>query len=528
MNSSNSSNEGVCWAPRRRPAFRRPLAMLGMVWALIVASVAAPGQPAASVAPASDVMTGNEISFTSSSYSSGSGVGIVGGQIRRSHELGFTGQGIDVALIDTGVAPAAGLDEPGKVLFGPDLSGEGAHESLATLDTYGHGTHLAGIIAGSNNAGDGFSGVAPDARIISLKIAGANGRTSVAQAIAAIEWVVEHRNSDGLNIRVLNLSFGLSDVPSSLDDPLSAAVERAWDAGIVVVAAAGNQGNDTYGVDSPAISPYVIAVGAGNSHSYSGGVAGWSSGGNGDRDPDLVAAGKSIVSLRVPGSTLDVLNPLAREGDRFMRGSGTSQAAAVASGVAALLLSADPSLTPDQVKYQLNDTAREIDGTSSRLDGDGAVRARRAINRIGRASNAPTQDHARALGMDDWTGVSSWTGGGWNGATWSGATWSGATWSGATWSGATWSGATWSGATWSGATWSGATWSGATWSGATWSSAEWTEDGWDRNLAESFASMGSAESLKADAGSLFESAALAVPSYTVTDGEVFAAPSLSD
>ncbi|MGB5756095.1 MAG: S8 family serine peptidase, partial [Acidimicrobiales bacterium] len=151
---------------------------------------------------------------------------------------GYTGQGIDVALIDSGVAPVAGLDQADKIVYGPDLSNEATVPNLANLDTYGHGTHLAGIIAGDD--GDQVGGIAPDSRIVSLKVAGATGETNMAQVVAAIDWVVEHKNDNGLNIRVLNLSLGVPGVTSSVNDPFSAAVERAWDAGLVVVAAAGN------------------------------------------------------------------------------------------------------------------------------------------------------------------------------------------------------------------------------------------------------------------------------------------------
>ena len=171
---------------------------------------------------------------------------------------GIDGSGIDVALIDTGVAPVDGLDGKDKVLHGPDLSFEGASSEAAFLDTYGHGTHMAGIIAGKR---PGHEGVAPGARLVSVKTAGHDGITTVPQVVAAIDWVVEHRNTDGLNIRVLNLSLGLGGVEDHRGDLLSAAVERAWNAGIFVVVAAGNSGLSQKHVDSPAIDPYVLAVG---------------------------------------------------------------------------------------------------------------------------------------------------------------------------------------------------------------------------------------------------------------------------
>jgi serine protease AprX len=396
---------------------------------------------------------------------------------------GFIGQGIDVALIDSGVSPVVGLDQPGKVLYGPDLSNEGGLANLANLDTYGHGTHMAGIIAG--NDGAQVVGMAPASRIVSVKVAGATGETDVAQVIAGIDWVIEHRNDNGLNVRVLNLSFGVAGVATSAGDPLSAAVERAWDAGIVVVAAAGNRGNAASGIDSPAISPYVIAVGAIDQFDGSGKtdkIASLSSSGNATRTPDLVAAGRSIVSFRVPGSMLDQLYPSAIVGDRYFRGSGTSQSAAVVSGFAAALLSRNPLLKPDQVKYLLERYAKDL-VPGDLLDGSGKVDAGSAAKNIAQAIYAVPQTFPRAITLAGSGGLvaptgASWSGGTWNGASWSGGVWNGASWSGASWSGATWSAGTWSGATWSGASWSGASWSGASWSGASWSGASWSGASW--------------------------------------------------
>ncbi|MDH3294404.1 MAG: S8 family serine peptidase [Acidimicrobiia bacterium] len=474
--TSHINTQGVTW-------IQRP----GVTWIQMVgAVVTALALAATMIAPTGPAGDGGDttVSFLAKPGSDGAAADGLTMDLVREFEadvleaLGFAGQGIDVALIDTGVAPVAGLDAPGKVLYGPDLSNEGELQNLATLDTYGHGTHIAGIIAGKDGTTDGFKGMAPDARIVSVKVAGATGETHIAQVIAAIDWVVEHKTRDGLNIRVLNLSLGRDGVDSSLNDPLSAAVERAWDAGIVVVVAAGNRNNDSNGLDSPAVSPYVIATGGLDGRAVRDGVATWSSGGDGLRDPDLVAPGASIVSLRVPGSALDQAYPGAVVDNRFMRGSGTSQSAAVMSGSIALLLSAAPWLTPDQVKYVLTNNANDVERRSTLLDGVGKVRPDTAAENVVTATQAPTQDHPRAMGMNDWDEISTWSGGTWSGATWSGGTWSGATWSGATWSGATWSGATWSGATWSGATWSGATWSGATWSGATWSGATWSGGAW--------------------------------------------------
>jgi serine protease AprX len=389
-------------------------------------------------------------------------------------QKGWKGQGIDVALIDSGVSPVPGLDNGDEIIYGPDLSNEGSQPNLANLDTYGHGTHLAGIIIGNGGSSEGVFGIAPDSRIVSVKVAGATGETNIAQVIAGIDWVIEHKNDNGLNIRVLNLSLGIGGMQSSSGDPLAAAVERAWLAGIVVVAAAGNRGNSA-GVDSPATSPYVIAVGAIESYDSSGSndtLAPWSSGGNDVRTPDVVAAGRSIVSFRVPGSMLDIMNPGAVVNNDYFRGSGTSQSAAVVSGFVAALLSKKPSLTPDQVKYLFMSRADDV-VPGSKVDGAGKIDPKQVARKVRDARNAPIQNYPLAIPATGVNGVGVPLGASWSGGTWSGASWSGGTWNGASWSGATWSGASWSGASWSGASWSGASWSSAVWCGASWLGQVW-------------------------------------------------------
>lgn len=403
--------------------------------------------------------------------------------IANSSRVTTAGAGIDVAVIDTGVAPVAGLDDQGKVLHGPDLSGEGSSPQAAYLDTYGHGTHMAAIIAGERADAPG---IAPGARIVSVKVAGHDGITTVPQVVAAIDWVVEHRNTDGLNIRVLNLSLGQAGVTTHVGDYLSAAVERAWDAGIVVVVAAGNRGKTQKHLDSPAVDPYVISVGAvaptpSYFYGYEGTVPAWSANGNGHRNPDAVAPGRSIASYRVPGSTIDNLIPGARYGDGLFLGSGTSQAAAVTSGVVAAMLHYHPEYTPDRVKATLEYRADEIDPYSEIKDGEGAVDGAYSVVYGGPSASPQSHPKADQPGHITTPTGNTWSGGTWSGSTWSGSTWSGSTWSGGTWSGSTWSGSTWSGSTWSGSTWSGGTWSGGTWSGSTWSGSTWSGGTWSGN-----------------------------------------------
>jgi serine protease AprX len=385
---------------------------------------------------------------------------------------GYTGQGVGIALIDSGVTPVDGLNTPGKVVYGPDFSAQAQSRSLRNLDTFGHGTHMAGIIAGldsevnsvSSSDSTDFLGMAPSAQIISIKVADALGRTSVARVLAAISWVVQHQNDNGMNIRVINLSYGMDSSRPYTLDPLAFAAEQAWLNGIVVVVAAGNGGDNSDGLDDPAIDPYVIAVGASNTENTmyvrSHRPASFTSEGDGTRNPDLSAPGTHIVSLRDPGSFIDDrFGSSATVAGRFFLGSGTSQSAAIVSGAAALLLSQRPSLTPDQVKALLAGNTHSMQG-SALLKGSGELDLSAVLN-------APTPNTTQnfATSNGGYRYGSAWG----NGASWSGSSWSGSSWSGASWSGASWSGASWSGASWSGASWSGASWSGSSWSDDLWS-----------------------------------------------------------
>ena len=405
---------------------------------------------------------------------------------------GYTGDGVDIALLDTGVVPVPGLTYS-PVANGPDLSLESLDADARYLDTYGHGTHMAGIAAGRASAKGGFRGVAPDAGLVSLKLGAYDGAVDVSQVIAAIDWVVQHRRSNGLNIRVLNLSYGTSGTQSPQSDPLSHAVENAWRHGIVVVTSAGNNGANA-ALGNPAANPYVIAVGASDTAGTVGSsddtVAEFSSGGDSVRRPDLVAPGRSIVSLRDPGSYVDVNYPAARVGDTLFKGSGSSQSAAVVSGAAALLLQQRPTLTPDEVKALLRTTAAPIANGDAR-SGSGLVRVDRALatatpaakqtwpKSSGTGSLEAARGAARVADADvELAGENSILGP-WSVAPWSTASAAGAAWSGGVWQGQVWSGDCWCGTSWASSTWGYAPWSGTTWAGNDWASRSWRVGNWD-------------------------------------------------
>jgi serine protease AprX len=434
---------------------------------------------------------------------------------------GWTGRGIGVALIDSGVVPVDGLSNPGKVVNGIDLSFESQADNLRYLDSFGHGTHMAGIIAALDSAAVTGSfdnklfavGIAPLAHIVNVKVADHEGATDVSQVIAAIDWVVQHRNDPGLNIRVLNLSFGTDGTQDYKLDPLTYAAEVAWRKGIVVVVAAGNSGFGTPKLNNPAYDPFVIAVGAtqanGTPSASDDAVPAWSSKGDGTRNPDVVAPGTSIASLRAPGSYVDQVNSQAVVSERFFKGSGTSQAAAVVSGAAALVVHQRPKATPDQVKKLLMSTADRMPNADAVAQGSGVINLKRLVSAptpvftqtfapstglgsidAARGSARISDDGVPIAGEQDIFGApwnapvwaaSSLAGTSWNLGLWNGNAWSGDCWCATTWAGKSWSGKSWSGKSWSGKSWSSIMFSGKSWSGKSWSVGSWTGKSWSGN-----------------------------------------------
>lgn len=452
---------------------------------------------------------------------------------------GYTGQGVDVAVIDTGVAPVAGFRS--RIVNGPDLSFDYQGGAPAYVDAYGHGTHMAGIIAGRDDSAtasavgctacynsSGYSdpakyvGVAPNARIVNVKVGASDGGTDVSQVIAALDWVAQYRTSNGLNIRVVNLSYGTDATQDRNRDPLVYAVEAAWRKGLFVVVAAGNDGTTIADLANPAKSKLVYAAGAsdplGTLEREDDRVPAFAQRGTTLRHVDAIAPGVSIKSLAVPGSFIATNYPATFDG-RFIRGTGTSQGAAVTSGVAALLIGKYPTITPDGLKTLLNTTAYPIYGDSEILRGHGLIDAAvasavplplpglqttsatgagtlegaRGTAHIGIGSTALTGEKdifGRAFNATVWASGANagtnWNAGKWNGNAWSGSTWTGTNWNSVKWSARTWTGQRWSSLkfssmTWNGQRWSGNGWNGQRWSGGSWDGQRWSGQRWSGN-----------------------------------------------
>jgi serine protease AprX len=302
-----------------------------------------------------------------------------------------TGQGVGVAVVDTGIA--------GDL---PDFGRSGQSRVIASAvtnpcaknanDQVGHGTHVAGLIAGNSLNHSGlkklsgrYMGIAPKANLISVKVSDDDGDTTVLDVIYGLQFVVDHK--DALGIRVVNLSLTSSVAESYKTDPLDAAVEAAWFAGIVVVAASGNDGYVPDAVSyAPGNDPYVITTGAmddrGSTYLGDDTLAAWSSRGvtqDGFSKPEILAPGMRLVAPLAPKSDFEKLCRKCMIGRSYFRLSGTSMATGVVSGAVALLLEKRPNLTPNQVKGALVSTRRDVPGvgavvdTNAALDGTGSA-----------------------------------------------------------------------------------------------------------------------------------------------------------
>ncbi|MGK2930190.1 MAG: S8 family serine peptidase [Acidimicrobiales bacterium] len=342
------------------------------------------------------------------------------------HRQGLSGLGVGIAIIDSGVTAATEFGR--RLVTGPDFTVD-AGTIDETRDHTGHGTHLAGIAAGDN------VGVAPGSHVVSLKAASAGGATDVDAVIAAIDWTIAHRHE--LSIGVLLLAFGADQLPRRRFDPLADAVARAWRAGIVVVTSAGNGGQDGP-LSTPAHIDEVITVAGAEQVAGRWIVSDFSDRGVAGCRPDLAAPGRSLIGPIAPGSDSEQAPASSVVADGFVKGTGTSQAAAVVAGAAALLLEADSSLTPDEVKHVLSVSAARMDDDAA---GAGALDLDVALAFIAsgllRIESTPAAELTGTPAGLEWTGFE-WSGVSWRGVSWRGVSWRGLEWSGVSWRGVSW------------------------------------------------------------------------------------------
>ena len=382
---------------------------------------------------------------------------------------GPDGAGVGVAIIDSGVATTSDLASS-RITGWKDF----VNNQKAPYDDAGHGTFVAGLIGGDGTASlpteSGgyadmqFRGVAPAADIIGIKVLDATGQGRASAVMAGVLWAVAHRNQ--YDIRVINLSLGSNPVAPSQFDPIGRAVEFAWKHGITVVCAAGNEGEfGPGGILSPGNNPYVITVGATDtlqSPSVSDDtVAYYSSVGPTLWDeyakPDVVAPGNRVISLRVrdsyldlnyPDNLIDVASyaPGAPKGTEqsYLMLSGTSTSSPVVAGAAALMLSADPRLSPDDVKLRLMETADPVAGATRYQQGAGLIDVDEALadtdRSKGYALSEDLGDGTTILTRDDYAAwdATAWTKYGWTKFRWTKFRWTGMGWTKFRWTGVDW------------------------------------------------------------------------------------------
>jgi serine protease AprX len=437
----------------------------------------------------------------------------IAGHADKAWASGYTGAGVGVAVLDTGIQGnlpdfRVSQSDPTSRVIATAVANPGASTAG---DSFGHGTHIAGIIAGngdnrpSNDPLYGrYIGIAPQANLISVKVSDEQGNASVLDVIDGLQFIVDHKAD--YNIRVANLSLSSTDPQSYKTDPLDAAVEQAWNSGITVVTAAGNRGLGGDSVSyAPGNDPYAITVGGVDDHGTKtvddDTTAPWSSQGttqDGFAKPDLMAPGAHIVSTIPPGSVYTQLCPSCVTDGSYFRVGGTSMAAAVVSGEAADVIQAYPSWNPNQVKAQIIKRSRDVtDPTTSPNDNENAVD--KAVNNpLTSTSNTGLTPNSL---IDPSTGLIDFSRASWSRASWSDAvdplraSWSRASWSRASWSRASWSATPQSCSDFERASWSRASWSSAdiqtakdqcssllqsvdptraSWSRASWSRASWS------------------------------------------------------
>ena len=352
---------------------------------------------------------------------------------------GATGRGVTVALMDTGIARHPDLE--GSVVARMDFVNDGA----TLLDPSGHGTFVAGLIAAH---GETFKGVAPDAKLVSLRVLDQNGHGTMRSVLAAFDWLLRNRTS--MQIKVLNLSFGAPQRSSYHRELLAGVVESAWFAGIIVVAAAGNDGPATGTVSMPGADPFVVTVGSfadqGTLATNDDRESVFSSRGptrDGFAKPDVLAPGEHVVSLRVPGTALD--RDVAKDlpAGPYARLSGTSASTAMVAGAAADILEAHRSYSATQVKGAVIASGRRIVGTRTPgLDVDDSLTVRPArVN----AGVLPSFVLLRLLAQ---SGNVFGPGIAWDGISWEGISWESVSWEGVAWEAVSWEGVTWDSVTW--------------------------------------------------------------------------------
>lgn len=306
---------------------------------------------------------------------------------------GYSGKGVAIAILDTGISPHPDFLEPqNRILAFQDL----VNNTTSPYDDNGHGTHCAGTAAGNGFVSSGkYKGPAYQANLVVLKVLDKMGSGKSSIVIKALEWCLKQQKAYG--IRVVSLSFGYKAVDSYREDPVCQAVEKLWNKGLVICAAAGNEGPEERTINSPGIHPAIITVGASDDHDTNSlsddNVADFSSRGptlDGLTKPDVLTPGANIVAARAKGSYLDKTSLDTDRNEWYISLSGTSMATPVCAGIVAQLLEAHPSLTPSEIKTILQKSCQKLGTADANLQGSGCINAYQALNySVNKLMNSP-------------------------------------------------------------------------------------------------------------------------------------------
>jgi serine protease AprX len=422
--------------------------------------------------------------------------------VRPVWDMGYDGSGVTVAVVDSGVALDYDFSSvPGALDANRVLLQLGFNQGSTIIhDSFGHGTHVAGIIGGNGSGSDGFyQGVAPGANLIGLKVSDDLGMAYESDTVEALQWIFDHK--DEYNIRVVNLSIQSTVEQYYYESALNAAAEILWLNGVVVVASAGNEWSGEYFNTvkaAPANDPFIITVGA--SHEQ----------GNGDRSddvitpftargfsldgyykPEIIAPGKDIVSTLAGSSEWRNEHP-----DRFVEGgyfriSGTSMATPMVAGAAALLLQAEPDLTPDQVKFRLVSTSTLVDyhpyldvyaalTTPTTGDANWQVTPHQLLAKMALIAYWASQNGEENIDWEnvDWSAVN-WNAVNWNAVNWNAVNWNAVNWNAVNWNAVNWNAVNWNAVNWNAVNWNAVNWNAVNWNAVNWNAVNWNAVSWD-------------------------------------------------
>jgi serine protease AprX len=425
------------------------------------------------------------------------------------------GSGVKVAVVDTGVDPEANITVSDRI----NVSGGPAGDGL------GHGTFMAGLVAGDDAD---FGGVAPDASIVDVQVAAADGSTDLQRVLAGLQAVADKRASDpSLDVAMLALN-AKSPLPPYVD-PLTLALDRLWDRGVTVVVASGNDGPDS--ISSPATDPQLLVVGAQDEKDTADRsddvVGAFSSYGTVFKvaRPDLVAPGVSLISTSPLGSDAYTANSGSVVAPGFLKGTGTSMSAAVAAGSVAVLLADRPALTPNEVKRLFVGTAYSNSAlTAANGAGAGGLDLGKALTtsvgsvdgltpgQVSSPKYGPVESDAATWAQfaqawidkdlqslaSAWSRLApqtrKWAANAWalsalfrslesDHRTWKGRNWAGRNWATKSWSGRNWAEDYWVAKTWANSAWLSQVWDGRNWAGRNWAGKDWLAFAWTVRLA---------------------------------------------